>query len=417
MSDPTNKRTIDTIESDDRTGKRIAGLPPLPNSGPVVTAELNGDNSAFTGSNAAALISAALPASARQPDGLEDICLKILINDKVSGAIIGRAGSTISELQSTYSGTVKVSRNDNVYPATGERVVLASAPGDNGELLIENVIYRIFDSLEQNKMNGAGASSGVDHLGNPLPPQAGDVLTLRILVPSGSAGVIIGRGGAKITAMKKSSGCEIKITDPKVQSDLEKVITLIGSTRDSIVSAAQQIARALVTDSNGRYQNLKLEYRAVMPLAPYGAPQMGMQNSQMFGGLPGAGMGGMGGGGGMPPFPSNPLPSQAPANLDSVLNVAVPNNMCGAILGRSGANVKAVMGSTSTSIKVSQRDQLNPGADRTLIISGASPNATNLAYNAIRGIVIQQTGQDMGPPGTPPALMGQQVQQPMQQQQ
>ncbi len=58
------------------------------------------------------------------------------------------------------------------------------------------------------------------------------IITIRLLVKGNKVGTIIGKGGDRITAMRKESGCTIKIQG--CDQDVEQIVSISGSLSGAI---------------------------------------------------------------------------------------------------------------------------------------------------------------------------------------
>jgi hypothetical protein len=50
--------------------------------------------------------------------------LKMLVTDNIAGAIIGKNGKTIADMQEECGARIKVSQSSDFYPGTSERTIL-----------------------------------------------------------------------------------------------------------------------------------------------------------------------------------------------------------------------------------------------------------------------------------------------------
>jgi hypothetical protein len=56
---------------------------------------------------------------------------KMLVSDNNAGAIIGKGGSTIAQMQEESGARIKVSQNDDFYPGTRDRALLLIGTCEN----------------------------------------------------------------------------------------------------------------------------------------------------------------------------------------------------------------------------------------------------------------------------------------------
>ncbi|KAA0187616.1 hypothetical protein HAZT_HAZT009629 [Hyalella azteca] len=144
--------------------------------------------------------------------------LKILVPSVASGAIIGKGGETIAQLQKETGARVKMSKANDFYPGTSERVCLITGNVDAILTVLTFVMEKIKEKPDPNaKVDFDGKNS------------ADREKQLKILVPNSTAGMIIGKAGAYIKQIKEESGAYVQISQKaKDQSLAERCITIIG---------------------------------------------------------------------------------------------------------------------------------------------------------------------------------------------
>ena len=75
--------------------------------------------------------------------------VKLLVSNNVAGSIIGRAGQTISELQTESCARIKLSQTGDYYPGTQDRVCLVQGQPDNVKLAVRLLLERFYALQEQ----------------------------------------------------------------------------------------------------------------------------------------------------------------------------------------------------------------------------------------------------------------------------
>jgi hypothetical protein len=237
---------------------------------------------------------------ARYNQGGYPSAIKLLVSNNVAGSIIGRAGQTISELQTQSSARIKLSQTGDYYPGTQDRVCLVQGQVENVKVALQLLLERLFMLQEQQHSqhvewqpkgeNGAMAAAPAPQAppAQEPPPNRFDFV-VRMLVPSSSCGMIIGKSGANIKHMEESSGVSSVRLSPKEGSDpnnqtsaipsgtSERVVTLTGPTLDSCLNCLY-----IVLDGMGanheicRYTNMTTSYsRLLVPGAYATVPQPG----------------------------------------------------------------------------------------------------------------------------------------------
>ncbi|XP_018011558.1 RNA-binding protein Pasilla [Hyalella azteca] len=164
--------------------------------------------------------------------------LKILVPSVASGAIIGKGGETIAQLQKETGARVKMSKANDFYPGTSERVCLITGNVDAILTVLTFVMEKIKEKPDPNaKVDFDGKNS------------ADREKQLKILVPNSTAGMIIGKAGAYIKQIKEESGAYVQISQKaKDQSLAERCITIIASDAENTKNAALMVLAKIVED-------------------------------------------------------------------------------------------------------------------------------------------------------------------------
>ena len=185
---------------------------------------------------------------------------KMVVSNRDAGTIIGRAGGTISGLQSKTGSRIRVSNSNEYFPGTQERAVLILGTQEaviEGCTAILNELFRDSDSFKQ-----AVSKEEADKL----------VLNHKLLVPEISCGQVIGKGGENINKMVADSGAKIQLTPKEKQANCgERILTVIG-TLEQVVTATRLIIVKIWEDPKCRYDNLSTTYNQGPPDrgGPYG---------------------------------------------------------------------------------------------------------------------------------------------------
>lgn len=218
------------------------------------------------------------PASGPEPI----FSIKILVSNNVAGSIIGRSGSTISDLENQSASRIKLSQTGVYFPGTSDRVCLLQGTLQSVKSAAGLVLRKLFDlqfnasssqhgRASEKKMpdettgglNEKDSSQANIEVGqgdpnkekkheaktnspqeNPKPPVVSFVL--RILVPYSSCGMIIGRGGSSIKLLAKKSGVSSIHISPK-DVDPAKMSAQRGSFNSSAASSAAVAAAIMAT--------------------------------------------------------------------------------------------------------------------------------------------------------------------------
>lgn len=291
------------------------------------------------------------------------LIIRCLVDAKKVGSLIGRQGSVITSFREQSGAWVDISSS---VPGATRRIMTVKGNLQTVCIAFQLIATRLAESrqqnMERNQQQGGGSGE-----------ETADI-SIEFLVGAAQAGAIIGKGGAKINAVRQETQCRIKISSDCLPMSTEKTVNCRGPVQ-SVTAAAQHIITGLaeVTDRPPR------QLYNPMPETPaYGGYYGGMagmapQAQGMYGGYgqQAAAMGGMGAPQGMPP--------QAQM-AQQTLVLPVPEAVMGGVIGRRGANINEVRQRSGASIKIPQSDPSS--TERMLTITG-SPQANELAIALI----------------------------------
>lgn len=365
-------------------------------------------------------------AASPSADSDNAVTLKMLVTNNVAGSLIGKKGATINELQSTSGARIKLSQASDFFPGTRDRIVLVLGHLEAVNRAQALVMERVFQDQQQAAARSqfAGGSSA-EFPAPTMDPNA--TMQGRFVIPSRSAGVLIGQGGANIKDLHEKSGARIQLhsrSSPgdNVQEVLKERTVMVMGTLASCVKAIELSLRKLVEEhtldnpaGTLKYQNMTTSYSRLM--------------TSVIGGV-GFPHPGLGGGPSLVSLGSNPnhigvpiyqqpmfsayetggrrpqpglgaaFPLGASSQQTVTVQLPVPDSMIGVILGRGGARLNELQQISGARVTVSQRNEFIPGTNnRTVTIVGTQQAAQNAE------ILIQQKlaqGGTFGASGPPP---------------
>nr|XP_023015524.1 RNA-binding protein Nova-1 [Leptinotarsa decemlineata] len=191
---------------------------------------------------------------------------KLLVPSVAAGAIIGKGGETIAQLQKETGARVKMSKSHDFYPGTTERVCLITGSVE----AIINVLNFIIEKIrEKPDLTKAGDTESKMHERDRQ---------VKILVPNSTAGMIIGKAGNYIKQIKESSGSYVQISQKAKDVSLqERCITVIGDKEQNKQACLMIIINELQLRNTGYGDNQIVEICAALSvLAKYGIISVGL---------------------------------------------------------------------------------------------------------------------------------------------
>ncbi|CAN0826004.1 Protein BTR1 [Linum grandiflorum] len=259
--------------------------------------------------------------------------IKFLVSNAAAGSVIGKGGSTITDFQSQSGARIQLSRNYEFFPGTSDRIIMISGNIEDVLKAVELVLAKLLSELH--------------------PEDGGDVeprMKVRLIVPNGSCGSIIGKGGAIIKSFIEESQAGIKISplDHNFYGLNDRLVTLTG-TLDEQMRATDLILSKLTEDPHySQSMHTPFSYVAAAAPAPYNAVNYAGQN----------------GGGGK--FQNNK------EDRSHSVTIGVADEHIGLVVGRGGRNIMEISQVSGAKIKISDRGDFMTGTnDRKVTITGS----------------------------------------------
>jgi len=187
-------------------------------------------------------------ASPKRKDSISStVTIKILIPSFTVGAVIGKGGEVIKAMKKESGAHIRVSQNGKYYPTTNERIAFISGTNDQ----VHQVICEINEKIRNDK-----------------PPENKKIsldlkerkTQMKLIIPSSSAGKIIGKSGCNIKEMKEKYDVSVRIQnhEESIEGLDERIVTVKGSP-ENIEKSANTILLHVQEDNFGKIDN-NLDY-------------------------------------------------------------------------------------------------------------------------------------------------------------
>ncbi|KAL8624388.1 hypothetical protein ACOMHN_012788 [Nucella lapillus] len=178
---------------------------------------------------------------------MRDIHFKILVPSIAAGAIIGKGGETIALMQKEAGARVKMSKANDFYPGTTDRVCLIMGPPEAVRKVHIFIMEKIRDKPDP----------------IPKPEDAKNferhrqVIEVKVLVPNSTAGMIIGKSGTYIKQIKEESGAYVQISQKSKETNLpERCITIAGEMEASRKALDMVLSKIVEDPQSGSCPNI-----------------------------------------------------------------------------------------------------------------------------------------------------------------
>ncbi|XP_024017430.1 protein BTR1 isoform X1 [Morus notabilis] len=273
--------------------------------------------------------------------------IKFLVSNAAAGSVIGKGGATITDFQSKSGARIQLSRNHEFFPGTTDRIIMISGAINEIIKAMELVLAKLLSELQTEEEND-------------VDPRK----KLRLVVPNGSCGGIIGKGGSTIKSFIEESQAGIKISpqDNNYLGINDRLVTLTG-TLDEQMRAIDLILSKLAEDPHyTQSMNAPFSYPGVFS-GIHGTPYPHVLPSVATASYNQTGYGPNGAGG---KFQNNK------EDRSNSVTIGVADGHIGFVVGRGGRNIMEISQASGARIKISDRgDFLSGTTDRKVTITGS----------------------------------------------
>lgn len=317
----------------------------------------------------------------------EELVIRVLCPFNKIGRVIGKGGGTIKSIRQASGAQIDVDDTKDNRDECVITVTATESPDDIKSMAVEAVL------LLQTKIND----------------EDDDTVTIRLLVSSKVIGCIIGKSGSIINEIRKRTKADVRISKgdkPKcadANDELVEVVGEVGSVRDALVQIILRLRDDALKDrdgsrnppvgadhiySSGTGMSMPPLLPSVPPVGPLGYDQradsgsgLGMLSSSSLYGYGSLSMGDSPYGS-MSSY-SSKLYGGLPPRL--TLEVLVPANAVGKVIGKAGSNLANIRKISGATIEMS--NSKSSRGDRVALISG-TPEQKRAAENLIEAFIM-----------------------------
>ncbi|KAK4416060.1 Poly(rC)-binding protein 4 [Sesamum alatum] len=251
-----------------------------------------------------------VPAAKRRVKATHDIIYRIVVPSRQIGKVIGRVGHRIQKIREDTKATIKIA--DAISRHEERVIIISSKDSDNVFSDAENALHQIVSLiLKDDDGNVEAAKVGPGHVA---------ANTVRLLIAGSQAGGLIGVSGQNIENLRNTSGATITVLSPNQlppcasAHESDRVVQLSGDI-PAVLRAAVEIGCQL-------RDNPPKQVISVSPAYNLG-------------------------------FHRQPQQYVDPTSAEYVtLDLMVPENLVGGLIGRFGANISRIRNESGANIKV-----------------------------------------------------------------
>ncbi|CAN6546096.1 unnamed protein product [Malus baccata var. baccata] len=318
----------------------------------------------------------------------EELIVRVLCPFDKIGRVIGKGGGTIKSIRQGSGARIEVDdtkdRDECIISVTA-----TESPDDLKSMAVEAVL------LLQGKIND----------------EDDDSVSIRLLVPSKVIGCIIGKSGSIINEIRKRTKADVRISKvdkPRGADANDELVEVAGdpsSLRDALIQIVLRLRDDVLKDrddglntsggaeslySGGTGLSMPPVLPSVPPVTSMGYDQRAESGSGLgllsSGSLYGYGSVSMGenGYGSMSSYPSK-LYGGSALPPPSTLEMLVPANAVGKVMGKGGANITNIRKISGAMVEISESKSSR--GDRVAHISG-TPEQKRTAENLIKAFIM-----------------------------
>ncbi|OWK16247.1 NOVA2 [Cervus elaphus hippelaphus] len=179
----------------------------------------------------------------------------------------------------------------------------------------------------------------------------------KLIVPNSTAGLIIGKGGATVKAVMEQSGAWVQLSQKPEGINLQERVVTVSGEPEQVHKAVSAIVQKVQED-------------------PQSSSCLNISYANVAG----------------PVANSNPTGSPYASPADELVEIAVPENLVGAILGKGGKTLVEYQELTGARIQISKKGEFLPGTRNRRVTITGSPAATQAAQYLISQRVTYEQG-------------------------
>lgn len=351
--------------------------------------------------------------------------IKILIPNYAAGSIIGKGGQNIAQVQQTTGARIKLSPNNDYYPGTQERIGLIIGELENITAMLNFVIEKIRQEPQGLKMN---PSITFDRERSKQ---------MKVIVPNSTAGMIIGKGGVTIKSINEQTGARLQITQKDAENVAGERVIAVSGNLEQVQAACTLLVSKIQEDpehalnNNISYAGYATTHRSIsngsfgtsgLPAGLSLGNTAGLSAASLAGlSLPTSGSSSNAaaaanhliaqaallsnsGLAGSPLVNALGLQNPAALNLSSTsssiqstatLEITVPDDLIGAVLGKGGKTINEFMQYSGARIQVSQKGEFVPGTSNRKVVITGDFTAAQIAHFLITQRIQQVEAERM----------------------
>ncbi|XP_061358348.1 KH domain-containing protein HEN4-like [Gastrolobium bilobum] len=305
----------------------------------------------------------------------QEVTFRILCSNDRVGCVIGKGGCMVKALQNETGAAISFGPS---LVECDDRLVTVSAS----------------EFWQNPESRNSPAQKAVVLVFSKSVEAFGSSVTARLVVPSNQVGCLLGKGGAIVSEMRKTTGTSIRIIGngqvPRCASDNDQVVQISGelsNVQDALYNATGRLRDHLFSSTQNSagslsqsIDHLSLSRNIDYPSSP------GLRAQQTAAGINSRGINDVG----------RALTSQkgslelvsgnkTAVVTNTTVEIVVPDDVIGSVYGENGSNLARLRQISGATVIVHEP---RPGtSDRTIVISG-TPDETQAAQSLLQAFIL-----------------------------
>jgi len=174
--------------------------------------------------------------------------LKLIVSETIAGAIVGKDGTKLGELEMRSRCRLQLSAPGNYFPGTKDRICVLGGKLPDLENCLVLIVKLVCDL-----------------------PGTNTTRMLKLAVPNSAVSMVIGHGGELIRRLCNETGCRINASI-RMHSMQERLIILAGA-HNALVRASLELLRIIQEDPHLQ-EHMHFSYENIeLPLGAWAGPE------------------------------------------------------------------------------------------------------------------------------------------------
>jgi RNA-binding protein Nova len=275
--------------------------------------------------------------------------IKLLVGNKAVGQVIGKGGAMINSIKESSSANIKISSSGEFYPGTQDRVILVSGSVNSALTASQLIIAEVSKHQAANAAEDAAATA------------APGEMTLTLALPGGACGLVIGKGGERISILREQCSCKMHMqSKEKAAPGVEERLLTVTGALANVQMATEKVILLMAEDGSVHYDNNTTAYTTF--------PSLAFNAKTSLQGMSAAGQSGL---------------LHSMDQMQVQIRLGVPELSVGNLVGKGGATIKEIIAICGAQVRLSQKGELDPATGHRIVTITGNTLSSSYAHMLI----------------------------------